>query len=186
MEPYLNDTGGDQDRAIELYQWNMAVSAALWEVLCHVEVGLRHAILLGDDHPARCPRQAGRVARFRRKFGGRRMGIRYRAVDDIAAAWGNAQKGRWRGDGGHPFTMDHAIAELNFSVWRFLLAKDREPKLGKSIRKGFLTLLGEARKTICKIFANSSYRSMCCAIALHIMSPSGHILVALITGTTTR
>ncbi len=30
MEPYLNYVRGDQGRAIELYQWNIAVSAALW------------------------------------------------------------------------------------------------------------------------------------------------------------
>lgn len=54
-----------------------------------------------------------------------------RAVGDISAAWGNAQKNRRGGDGDHPFTMDHAIAELNFSFWRFLLAKDREPKTGQ-------------------------------------------------------
>lgn len=137
MEPYLNYVRGDQGRAIELYQWNIAVSAALWEVLCHVEVGLRHAIdsAMTIRHSA-----LGRPDEWldfaeNTPEGAREIGTR--AVDDITAAWENAQKNRRRGEGNHPFTMDHAIAELNFSFWRFLLAKDREPKLGKSIRKGF-------------------------------------------------
>jgi hypothetical protein len=44
FEPYLDEAGGDHERAIALYVWNAQVSAAMFETLHHVEVALRNAI----------------------------------------------------------------------------------------------------------------------------------------------
>lgn len=42
--PYLQAASGDHDAAVELYVWNARISAAIFEVLHHVEVLVRNAI----------------------------------------------------------------------------------------------------------------------------------------------
>lgn len=44
LSPYLASSDGDLARAIRLYEWNAAISGALFEVLADVEVILRNAI----------------------------------------------------------------------------------------------------------------------------------------------
>ena len=44
LAPYLAQTSGDEDLAWELYELNAAVSAALSEVIHHVEVLLRNSM----------------------------------------------------------------------------------------------------------------------------------------------
>jgi hypothetical protein len=44
MQTYLSRTGGDQERAIRLYTWNAAVSAAFYGPLQHLEIALRNAM----------------------------------------------------------------------------------------------------------------------------------------------
>ena len=44
MRPYLSASGGVSDRALRLYQWNIRVSAALFELLATVEVVVRNAL----------------------------------------------------------------------------------------------------------------------------------------------
>ncbi|ORW48939.1 hypothetical protein AWB89_05225 [Mycobacterium paraense] len=41
---YLGECSGDHQRAMELYEWNTAVSAAFWESLGYLEVALRNAL----------------------------------------------------------------------------------------------------------------------------------------------
>ena len=40
---YLDATGGDRQRALDLYELNAAVSAVLHRDIAHLEVGLRNA-----------------------------------------------------------------------------------------------------------------------------------------------
>ncbi len=40
---YLADAGGDRRRALRLYEWNAAVSAAFLRDLSHLEIGVRNA-----------------------------------------------------------------------------------------------------------------------------------------------
>ena len=42
--PYLDACSGSEAKAIELYDWNVRVSAALWEILTYLEVALRNRI----------------------------------------------------------------------------------------------------------------------------------------------
>lgn len=44
MAPYLAAAGGTWDGAIALYDWNTSISAALFESLHYLEVGLRNAL----------------------------------------------------------------------------------------------------------------------------------------------
>jgi hypothetical protein len=47
LAPYLAETAGDHARALALYEWNIATSAAVYEALHRFEVGLRNAM---DPH----------------------------------------------------------------------------------------------------------------------------------------
>lgn len=44
LQHYLSRTGNDHNRAMLLYRWNVAVSAAFWESLAYFEVAFRNAI----------------------------------------------------------------------------------------------------------------------------------------------
>jgi hypothetical protein len=48
MQPYLVEHRGDKCLAIDLYAWNMDVSAAFWELLGYLEIALRNRI--GHHH----------------------------------------------------------------------------------------------------------------------------------------
>lgn len=41
---YLTECSSDQQRAMALYEWNAAISAAFWESLSYLEVALSNAI----------------------------------------------------------------------------------------------------------------------------------------------
>lgn len=42
--PYLEEAGGEHEKALALYVWNARISAAVFETLHHVEVILRNAV----------------------------------------------------------------------------------------------------------------------------------------------
>ena len=44
LAPYRRATGGDLNEAVRLYEWNLAVSDALYEALGILEVVLRNAL----------------------------------------------------------------------------------------------------------------------------------------------
>lgn len=44
LAPYLEESDGDVDKALDLYAWNASISAACMEVFSYVEVMLRNAI----------------------------------------------------------------------------------------------------------------------------------------------
>lgn len=50
FQRYVDAQGGCHAEAVSLYEWNVKVSAAFLEVLCHVEVLLRNAI--DEEFPA--------------------------------------------------------------------------------------------------------------------------------------
>lgn len=57
LAPYLKQTGGDPDTAWDLYEWNASMSAALTEVIHHVEILLRNSMIreLEKIHPLAFP-----------------------------------------------------------------------------------------------------------------------------------
>lgn len=113
--PYLRATGGDLHAALRLYEWNLAVSGALYEALGILAVVLRnslstqlavhHGTLAGQwyDDPL-----------------GVLSGL---AHDDIAAARRRVRKLR------RPETPGRVVAELSLRFWKFLLAKRYEATL---------------------------------------------------------
>ncbi|MEA9984121.1 MULTISPECIES: hypothetical protein [Subtercola] len=44
LRHYLTECDGDHDAAMQLYEWNTAISAAFWESLSFLEVALRNAV----------------------------------------------------------------------------------------------------------------------------------------------
>ena len=81
MAPYLAARAADRDRALALYDWNSRVSAAFFESLHLLEVGLRNAIdltasrrigpdWLGPASPVLTPRSRRAVAVALRHAGG--------------------------------------------------------------------------------------------------------------------
>ena len=103
---YLDEASGDPDLALELYDWNIGISAAMFEDLATVEVLLRNAIdrvlvTRYDDEwynsPGLLRANEGRLIE--------------EAID--------AAKRRW---GEYDFSPDSVVAQLSFGFWRALLA----------------------------------------------------------------
>jgi hypothetical protein len=107
---YLKASGNKTAIALDLYDWNAAVSAALWEVLGHVEVTLRIAMVskLAGRHQRRMLRGSW--------LDDPENDLTDKAHDDIAKARHQVQRKRKQ------LSHGQVIAELNFGFWRFLLA----------------------------------------------------------------
>lgn len=104
METYVQEAGGDREKALRLYTWNTAISAAFYGPLQGLEVALRNAIhreldaVYGPDwydNPA-CGLDSG-------------------ALERIDAAKRTLRKSRY------PVDPPHMVAELAFGFWVSLL-----------------------------------------------------------------
>lgn len=109
LAPYLHATNGDLTGAVRLYEWNLAVSGALYEALSILEVVLRNAL-------------STQLAIHHGNLAGHWYDdpldlLSDLAHEDIAIARRRARKLR------HRETPGRVIAELNFGFWKFLLAK---------------------------------------------------------------
>jgi hypothetical protein len=109
LTSYLRASSGDVGRALRLYEWNVDVSGAFFELLCHVEVALRNAwhTSLTDWNTS-----SG--------FGGEWFDNNHgyldaRAVQDIADAKDRLIRKKKQ------VIPPSVVAELNFGFWRFLL-----------------------------------------------------------------
>ena len=121
---YVAATGGDRERAMRLYTWNTAVSAAFYGPLQGLEVALRNAMHreLGAaygpawyDDPA-CGLDAGALRRIEA------------AKDDLRR-------------GGYPVDPPHLVAALPFGFWVALLGRGgRAAALGAPKRNYEMTL----------------------------------------------
>jgi hypothetical protein len=115
LATYDTAVGGDHARAVDLYGWNAAVSAAFFEDLSVLEVALRNA----------CQRQLRA----------------WNAAQGHASPWyhhpvltpgGMQDVGRARHrviQGGKPETEGRVVAELMFGFWRLLHSKTYEATL---------------------------------------------------------
>ena len=109
LSTYLDATHGDIDRAIRLYEWNAEVSAALFEVIGHVEVVLRNAI--HEQMTAWCRANGHDENWFLNGHGF----LDDRAVRDVERAML-----RLEGDQSRLLPSDF-VPNLPFGFWRFLL-----------------------------------------------------------------
>jgi len=136
LAPYLRSTGGgDFDAAVRLYEWNLAVSGALYEALGILEVVLRNAL---------CRQLAAHHGTLAGQWYDDPLGeLSDLAHDDIAAARGRVRKRR------HPETPGRVVAELNFGFWKFLLAKRYEATLWTGyLRFAFPSLQPQRRAVV--------------------------------------
>ena len=114
---YGAETNGDREKALRLYTWNTAISAAFYGPLQGLEVALRNAMhrqletMYGPawyDNPA-CGFDAGTLNRIDRA----KQNLRH---------------------GGYAVDPPHLVAELSFGFWVSLLGrggKGRAPDIGK-------------------------------------------------------
>lgn len=134
LAPYLHATGGDLTEAVRLYEWNLAVSGALYEALGILEVvrntlstqlTAHHGTLAGQwyDDPLEV--------------------LSDLAHEDIAAACRRVRKLR------RPETPGRVVAELTFGFWKFLLAKRYEATLWTGyLRHAFPNLQPQSRAAV--------------------------------------
>jgi hypothetical protein len=141
MTPYLAAAGGDKQRAIRLYEWNVDVSGALYESLAVVEVVVRNAI--HDQMTAWHDEQqlAGCWLDDPNNL------LEPRAQDDIQTAKGRAARvqrgGRRSVSPAVPPPVGAVVAELTFGFWRYLLASRYEHTLWlHAVRHGFPQIAG--------------------------------------------
>lgn len=123
LKHYLTECGGDEDQAKLLYEWNSDISAAFWESLGHLEVGLRNAIdrQMSSRHTAKErtghwifdeARELGRDA----GRGARRHAYPYA---DIDTAISRVRKNRMPVDSGQ------VISEISFGFWHQMVSKSQ-------------------------------------------------------------
>jgi hypothetical protein len=136
LATYVRATGGDLDRAVELYLWNAAVAGALWEVLGHVEVVLRNVL-----HDALTVRHQ-RLGRAGQWYDDPARELAQHARDDITRARQRLQRA------GAPLLPGKIVAELSFGFWRFLLARRYTATLWPALRPAFRYLPGSDRRLL--------------------------------------
>lgn len=135
LAPYVRATNGSLAEAVRLYEWNLAVSGALYEALGILEVVLRNA--LSEQLAAHHGTLAGH-------WYDDPLGVlSVQATDDIGAARNRVVKLR-RGE-----SPGRVIAELNFGFWKFLLARRYEATLWTGyLRHAFPNLRPQNRATV--------------------------------------
>lgn len=135
LVPYLRAANGELDKALRLYEWNLAVSGGLYEALGILEVVLRNA--LGTQLAAHHGSLAGH-------WYDDPLGVLSDlAHEDIAAARRRVRK-LWR-----PETPGRVVAELSFGFWKFLLAKRYEATLWTGyLRHAFPNLQPQSRAIV--------------------------------------
>lgn len=111
LTSYLAACAGDLPAALRLYEWNCAVSGALFEVLGDVEVVVRNALheALTSWHY-----QSGLPGQW---YDNSHQMLAPQAVDDVEDAKHRLRKNH------KPVVPGAVVAELNFGFWRFLLTK---------------------------------------------------------------
>lgn len=125
MKPYLDEYEGDKSHAIRLYEWNMEISAAFWELLGYLEIALRNRI---NERMSRTPRTDGGhwIFDFEQQSE-KRQGI---MIKEIANARNRIHRN------GKLLTPDKLISELPFGFWVTLLSK-RNRHLWPDLAAGF-------------------------------------------------
>lgn len=104
LQPYLDACSGNTLAALELYEWNIAVSAAFWEIIAVTEVAMRNAMHL----------------RLSDAYGSGWYDNESILDDRSLKSVREAKRRAARGLTGGP-TSGKIISEMNFGVWVALL-----------------------------------------------------------------
>lgn len=134
LAPY-QAAAGSQRAAVDLYRWNIAVSAAVYEGLHLLEVVLRNAM---HDQLVIWHQRTGNSDSW---IDDRAGILEDRARKDIATARARTRK--------PSPTEGHAVAELTFGFWRFLLARRYQDNLWRlAVRHAFPHLQPQTRSVV--------------------------------------
>lgn len=131
LSPYLRVVGDDLVAAVELYEWNAAVSASLWQDVGHLEVLVRNAM---HDRLTQWSTATYGQPRWYEDPG--KVFTPKHTADVEAARQRLARLGRRDNPG-------RMVAELNFGFWRYLVASHYDRTLWiPALRHGFPHLMG--------------------------------------------
>ncbi len=121
LSPYRKVCGGDLAAAVELYEWNAAVSAALWLDIGHLEILVRNA--MHHQLTTFSVRMYGEP-RWYLNPGGQ---LQPAAQTDIAMTYTRLARA------GKPADPGRVVAELSFGFWRYLTASSYDRVLWKPV-----------------------------------------------------
>lgn len=123
LSTYRSASGGDLKAAVELYQWNLEISASLFAAIHYLEVALRNTV-----DPALTTAYGGATSWFDDPGVPLSAGAR----QQVQRAKANAAKV------GHVVTHGHVVAELPFGFWGSLFAQGYSRTLWReSLRHAF-------------------------------------------------
>jgi hypothetical protein len=120
LQHYLDERGNDQLTAMQLYEWNTAVSAAFWESLSFFEVALRNAI---DRELTSIHADKGRSGHWifdeAKELGRDRFGRdqHKQPYKDVAIAIDRVKRN------GKPVSPEQVISEISFGFWHQMVSK---------------------------------------------------------------
>ncbi len=109
--------------ALALYEWNNAISAALWADIAHLEILVRNA--MHEQLTAWSSRTCGEP----RWYLDPNRVLTPNRLADVAAARQRATTGRR----GKPETSGRVVTELSFGFWRYLVSSHYDRTLWKPI-----------------------------------------------------
>lgn len=136
IETYIQTTNGDKERALRLYTWNTAVSAAFYGPLQGLEVALRNSmhrqleVKYGSDW-----------------YDNPKCGLDRGALNRVDEAKTKLRKGNYLID------SPHIIAELPFGFWVSLLGKGGQPRPPDTLKRNYEMTLW--RPALFKAFSHS-------------------------------
>lgn len=145
FQTYLALAGGDRSVGLDLYEWNVAMSAAVLHDLAHLEVGLRNvydralgAVVVGGGHWTATP-HVFFAPLIRRAADGSTYDANDKPRQQIRAAV--------RAAGGPSAAPGKVIADLTFGFWRYLSTRAHDAALWMPyLRHGFVA--GTARRDV--------------------------------------
>lgn len=144
LSHYLDECGGDRAHAGRLYEWNVAVSAAIWESFAYLEVAFRNALnnRLQDIHDEKgrtghwifdeaCELGRDPTDAHRHRYPFRDVWVAQRHVV------GN----------GKALTVDQILSELPFGFWHQMVSK-RQLFLWPDLARAFPGTSNRAQETV--------------------------------------
>lgn len=145
MEPYLQRSEGDPDRALELYEWSGRMSSAAFETVAHVEVMLRNVIDRALEH--HYDEAAAAIPWF----------LRRPPSNDETTAAVEAVRDRLRQR--HRDTRHQIVAGLTFGFWSGMLGPRYEELWRSAIRHAFPNSSGARKQVAVAVEAIRKFRN---------------------------
>jgi hypothetical protein len=146
---YLKAAGGDRDRAVALYEWNVSLAGACFEAFHYVEIIVRNAI----------------DRELRTHFAEERRGIPWFLLPapgkhqaTFAESIERVRK-RLRDQGPQRETRDQILAGVDFGFWTSLLHSENEELWRQALRKAFPHSSGKRKDVVAALEALRIFRN---------------------------